>query len=805
MTVTSFRWRPALATTAVGALALTTLAGSPATAAEGPEQIANGDFSNGTAGWNIYPSGSVVDGWGCNTIAGGTGPYGAGIGQAVELIEGETYQLSFKAKSSVSPVPAAVRAVIQGTPSTTPAFPSYDQFLPEKSVSTTASDGSTTYSWTFTAPASITNAELWVFQQTGTASEAYTFCVDDVSLVGGAEKPVYKPDTGPRVRVNQVGYLPWTRKRATLVTEQTEPVAWQVRKGETTVASGMSKPRGVDASSEQNVHVIDFTSVRAIGTGYTLVADGETSFPFDISARAYEKLRVDSLSFFYPQRSGEPILGEVAGEAYDRPAGHVQSPADATAEMPNKGDLDVPCQSVANQTDASDKSYYPEGLWSCPEGYTLDVTGGWYDAGDHGKYVVNGGISVAQLLSTFERNKSANTADRWALRDRTLRVPERGNGVPDILDEARVELEWMLKMQVPSGTAPFTIGDRQLDVSGLAHHKIHDEAWTGLPLMPHLDAQVRSLHRPSTAATLNLAASAAQGARLFAPYDRAFSAKLLRAAKQAYAAAERVPDLYAPGADGAEGGGPYNDSTVTDEFYWAAAELYITTGGRWYLSGLRNSPHHKGNVFGDGGFDWGSVAALGRLDLATVKNALPEWDRQRVRRSVVAAGDRYITLQASQAYGQPYAPADNEYVWGSNSQILNNIVVLATAHDITGARRFRNAAIEGMDYILGRNALNQSYVTGYGEKHSRNMHSRWYSNQLDASLPNPPAGSVSGGPNSNEGTWDPTAQGLFGATGCAPQFCYVDDINSWSTNELTVNWNSALGWVASYVADQDNG
>ncbi len=143
----------ALATTAAGALALTSLvAASPATAAEGAEQITNGDFSNGTTGWNIYPTGAVQDGWGCNTVPAGTGAYGAGIGQAVALVEGETYQLSFKAKSSVSPVPAAARAVIQGTPETDPAFPGYDQFLPEKSVSTTASDGSTTYSWTFTAP-----------------------------------------------------------------------------------------------------------------------------------------------------------------------------------------------------------------------------------------------------------------------------------------------------------------------------------------------------------------------------------------------------------------------------------------------------------------------------------------------------------------------------------------------------------------------------------------------------------------------------------------------------------------------------
>jgi endoglucanase len=143
-------------------------------------------------------------------------------------------------------------------------------------------------------------------------------------------------------------------------------------------------------------------------------------------------------------------------------------------------------------------------------------------------------------------------------------------------------------------------------------------------------------------------------------------------------------------------------------------------------------------------------------------------------------------------------------VWGSNSQILNNIVVLAVAFDISGDLRYRDGALEGIDYLLGRNALNRSYVRGYGTVESHNMHSRMYANQLNPALPNPPRGAVSGGPNSFPDQWDPTATRLFGEQGCAPQFCYVDDINSWSTNEITVNWNSALAWVASWAADQDD-
>ncbi len=804
----------ALASTAAGALALTTLGVAPASAAEGPEQLVNGGFTNGTTGWTMYPGTATVDaaGFGCVTVPAKTGPYGAGIGQKVDLIKGETYELSFRAKSTATPTPAAARAIIQGTPTSVPKFEGYDPFLPAQSVAGTTADG-TNYRFTFTASADVKGAELWVFQQTAESTADYTFCVDDVSLKGGAEKEVYKPNTGPRVRVNQVGYLRFGPKRATLVTEKTEDTPWRlVNRDGKTVMRGHTAPRGMDESSQQNVHVMDFSRFEGSGTGFTLVADGEKSFPFNIGKGAYERLRVDALSFFYPQRSGVPILGAVAGEEYARPAGHVNSPEEAKEGNPNKGDAGVPCQSIGNQTendateteadDADNKPYYPEGLWFCPEGYRLDVTGGWYDAGDHGKYVVNGGISVAQLMSTYERTKTAFSTDRGRLEDGTLRVPEKGNKLPDVLDEARFELEWMMKMQVPAGTAPFKIGTRgEMNLSGMAHHKIHDEKWTGLPLMPHEDPQVRSLHRPSTAATLNLAAVTAQGARLFAPYDPAFANRLLRVSKTAYAAAKRVPDLYAPGADGQEGGGPYNDDNVTDEFYWAAAELYITTGWKRFRDDVVASPHHRTQVFMPEGFQWGRVAALGRLDLATVPNRIP--GRRAIQASVLEAADRLVVLQRGEAYGMTYSPTNNEFDWGSNSQVTNNLVVIGTAYDLSGKEKYRRSAIEGMDYLLGRNALNMSYITGYGEQHSRNQHSRWYANQIDPKYPNPPRGSLAGGPNSLEGTWDPIAKEKFGETGCAPAMCYIDHIESWSTNELTINWNSSLAWVASWMADQD--
>ena len=753
--------RPRLALAATAAsLALTGVAVTPALAdppPEAPEQITNGDFSAGVPPWFSYGSGplGVVDGQGCATVPGGlANPWDAGIGQdAVPLLAGSSYTLSFDI--SATPGASAVRAVLQlGTA----------PYTAYTSVDTTATSGGTRVEHTFTAPADNPTAQL-IFQIGGSTTEQ-TICLDNVSLRGGLEEPPYEPDTGPRVRVNQVGYLPNGPKNATVVTAETTPLPWQLRSATgAVVASGQSTPRGIDPASGQNVQTIDFSAHRTAGTGYTLVADGETSHPFDISGDLYRQLRSDALQFFYLQRSGIAIDGDLVGDEYARPAGHL-------GIAPNQGDTDVPCQAGV-----------------CD--YRLDVRGGWYDAGDHGKYVVNGGIATHQLLSTFERTKTAASADGGvALGDRTLRLPERGNDVPDILDEARWELEFLIRMQVPAGRP----------LAGMAHHKIHDRNWTGLPLAPEDDPQPRELHPPSTAATLNLAATTAQCARLYAPYDAAFAARCATVAKTAYAAAKAHPAIYASPAD-ATGGGAYDDTNVTDEFYWAAAELYLTTGEQAYLTDLTASPHHTGDVFDPRGFGWQSVAALGRLDLATVPSGLPAAERTRIRASVTAAADRYLAVLRDQAYGLPMPGDADSYFWGGNSNVLNNAVVLATAYDLTGQTGYRDGAVQAVDYLFGRNALNMSYVTGWGEQAARNQHSRIFGNQLDPSSPNPPVGSLAGGPNA--ALQDPFASQLL--AGCAPMFCYVDDINSYSTNEVAINWNSALAWIASFLADQGDG
>jgi endoglucanase len=766
----------------------TAFVATPAVAQDDPvEQLVNGSFDSGKDPWFSAgtTSDSVVAGTLCAVVPGGTvNPWDVIIGlNDVEIVAGEEYRFSFTASASAS---LNVRALVGNS------NPPY-QVLAETNPLIGPAASTTTLD--FVAGESLATGQV-AFQIGGKSATPWTFCLEVVSLLGGVEAEPYEPDTGPRVRVNQVGYLAEGPKEATLVTEETGRLHWQLHDAAgAVVATGRTTPAGVDPTSDLNVHTIGFDNLDATGFGYRLVSDGETSHPFAIGVDAvYEQLRDDAMTVYYTNRSGIAIDDAIV-PGYGRAAGHV-------GVAPNQGDTAVACMAPG---DPGQGLY--AATWTCPAGYALDVTGGWYDAGDHGKYVVNGGISAAQLMQTYERSLTAPSADPGALADGTLRLPESANGVPDILDEVRWELEWMLKMQVPAGSGPQGIDGVPVDVSGMAHHKISDVDWTGLPLAPANDAQPRHLFRPSTAATLNLAAAAAQGARLFEPFDGAFAAELLAAAEIAYAAALDHPAILAPppgGADTNPGSGPYNDDDVIDEFYWAAAELYLTTGGAGYLADIEASPLHGADaeVFTAAGFDWGHVAPLAVLDLATVTSDFR--DRDHMVGSIVDAADMYLKHQRPQPWGQAYAPEDGNYVWGSNSQILNNLQVIATAYDLTGRQRYADAVARSMDYILGRNALNISYVTGYGDVYAENQHSRMYADQVDVNLPNPPDGTLSGGPNSTAvSTGDPVAAQFL--TGCLHQWCYIDDIGSWSTNELTINWNAPTVWVANFMADLDDG
>lgn len=581
-----------------------------------------------------------------------------------------------------------------------------------------------------------------------------------------AAKP--KVAEASHLRVNQVGYFPKWGKAATLVSNAAESVEWKLLAAAphgSVIANGKSKVVGPDASSGDSVHVIDFSAFAIPGKGYELQVGNDKSFPFDIEDSIYAQLKVDALHFFYHHRSGVPIAMPYAGdEVWARGAGH-------------EADAKVEC--------------LPE--LEC--GFTMDVHGGWYDAGDHGKYVVNAGISVWTLLNAYERNDNLG-AETIAFADGSIAIPEAGNGVNDLLDEARFELEWMMRMQAPDTARPSGAGGGPPKWAGMVFHKVHEVAWSPVPHSP-ADAKVaRFLHRPSTAATLNVAAVAAQGARIWKRIDPAFAKQCLKSAERAWKAATATPDMFAPDTDHT-GGGPYNDNHLEDDFYWAAAELFLTTKKSVYAKAMKaTTPSAQVSTTRPSPMTWDWTGALGVISIATVPGA----DRALVddsRKAIVAAADVFVANVDREGYRTPLPlDAEKKYVWGSNSFVLNNAIILGLAYDFTKDGKYLQGAIDGMDYVLGRNAMSMSYVSGYGENPLVNPHHRFWAKQKDPAYPSLPPGVVSGGPNSS--LQDPYAQ-QAGLPGCAPQKCYVDHIESWSTNEIAINWNAPLVWVTAFL------
>lgn len=575
------------------------------------------------------------------------------------------------------------------------------------------------------------------------------------------------------IRIDQAGFETRGPKIAVLPSTQAQPLAWTLTDANgKTVASGQTIPVGADAASGESVHRIDFGTVRTPGTGYRLHVGATASHPFAIADRPFAPIATAAMAFFYQQRSGVPILPAfVERKDLARPAGHTPDVATCFAGRDQKGVKWPGCS------------------------YKIDATGGWYDAGDQGKYVVNGGVSTWTLLDLHERLAAFGDANAFA--DGRLALPERANGKDDLLDEARVEVAFLLAMQIPDGTKFAIAPDagvagkaitrfETIDASGLVHTKIADENWTGLPTAPADDHERRFLYPPSTAATLNMVGVAAQCARVWRTIDPAFATKCLTAARRGWAAALRHPNLLT--SSDFTGSGGYGDPDVRDEFTFAAAQLYATTSEPVFLDRLR-----KDGIFTDPGADigWGSLRLAGALTLATVPDALPTDDRAKLRSRITALADGFVAEGKRIGYGIPFGGTN--YPWGSNSSILNRAIVLGVAWQIDRKPAYRDAVVASLDYILGRNPLDRSYVTGIGTRPMQHPHHRFWAAAADKRYPAPPTGVLSGGPNSA------AANEPGPMKGCAPQTCWIDDYRAFTVNEVAINWNAPLVWTAAFL------
>jgi endoglucanase len=558
-------------------------------------------------------------------------------------------------------------------------------------------------------------------------------------LAACAAPPAPQAGDASPIRLNQVGYLPDANKLGVLglAPGGTAGDGFRIEndKGKV-VLQGQLQPARDWAPAGQLARIADFSALRKPGR-YRLLVDGvAASDPFVVGRQAYLPVVGAALKAYYYNRASTALPAAYAG-IYARAAGHpdTQVLVHASAASPQR-----------------------------PAGSTISAPKGWYDAGDYNKYIVNAGISTYTLLSAYEHYPAL-------FRDLRVGIPDEANGAPDILQEAWWNLQWMLAMQDPA--------------DGGVYHKLTNQQFDGV-VMPAQAQQPRYVVMKGTAATLDFAAVMAAASRIYAPFEAQYpgqSARMLAAARAAWAWAQQHPDVVYKQPDDIHTGG-YDDAELDDEFAWAAAELYVATGeGAFYQASVaRNVPASVPS--------WGSVGGLAWMTLAQHRDRLgPDADRARITREI----NGLATQLATQWQQSPWRVASEagDFHWGSNAVLLNQAMMLLQGYRLSHRREDLDAAQSQLDYVLGRNPLGRSFVTGIGLRPPLHIHHRLSeADGIDAPVP----GLLAGGANAGQ---QDAKDCKVAYPSSLPALAYLDDTCSYASNEVAINWNAPLVYVSA--------
>ena len=540
------------------------------------------------------------------------------------------------------------------------------------------------------------------------------------------------------IYINQVGFTKTAPKKAVL-NFPAERFEIKTISGEC-VFSGNVTEFGKDKISGEETFVADFSEFQSEGR-FTVNAGDAASVSFEIKDSIYAGLMKDVCKCFYYLRCGDALSKEFAGDYYHKPC-HM---------------------GLATVYGTDEKK---------------DVTGGWHDAGDYGRYSTAGSVAVAHILYGVRFFNE--------LLDTEFNIPkescEKGQ-YPDILSEVKVELDFLKKMQ------------RQ---DGAVYHKV--TTFNHAPfIMPQEDTNELFLFAVSSIATADIAAVFALAYTIYKDYDKAYADSLLEAAKRAYdwLLANPKPLLfYNPEGSNT---GQYDEAEDYSNRYWAAASLYEATGDKSYYHDAVDQKRKAGDYgekhagFGFQGdyltcLGWAEVAGLGSFSILLAGD---DSDLEKeLRTRYVAEADRLVKVASLNGFGIPMLPED--YIWGSNFEVEKYMMILAVTDKFVQHKdEYRKVICAGLDYLLGCNSVDTSYVTGYGEKAYKNPHLR--PTAVDG-IDDPWPGLVSGGPN--KGLQDEKASELPKDT--PPMKCYLDDVSCYSLNEITIYWNSPLVFVLAY-------
>ena len=550
------------------------------------------------------------------------------------------------------------------------------------------------------------------------------------------------------IKVNQVGYYSQAEKVAIIEPNAKTKTFYIKDKTGKTVWNSKATTIKKSPFSNKIRQELNFSKLTTPGT-YTLIA-GKYQQTITVSSHPYEAALKAAIKAFYLQRSGMELKKKYAGE-YARPAAHMDTLVKVHPSAASPGRA---------------------------AGTIISSPKGWYDAGDYNKYIVNSSFTIGLMLQSYELNKDYFNTIK-------VNIPNKDN-IPDLLEEIMYNLEWMITMQDPT--------------DGGVYHKLTTPNFEGF-VMPKDCHQERYVVQKSTPATLDFATTMAMAARIYAPFPQyaTFCQQAKEAAECAYAWAVKTPSLYyeqdsinkkfSP----AIYTGTYGDNKAEDEFFWAATELYITTGEKAYLEQAKQFAPDKFTIP-----TWGEVAGLGILEWfnqeLTNSPKAKDFDTSKFKQSLKTQCDDDIKALSASSFHSVFGNKESDFVWGSNSEKCagRGIAQMYEYALSNNNKTYKEAALSTIDYLFGRNATGYCYLTGFGTQQVMHPHHRISaSDGIKAPLP----GLLAGG--ANAGKQD--AANVPSYPSSSPDEAYQDHEGSYASNEIAINWNAylvaLLGWL----------
>lgn len=602
-------------------------------------------------------------------------------------------------------------------------------------------------------------------------------------------------DNIPNIIIDQFGYLPGSQKIAVIKDPQigfdnsdsyTPGDVLHVINRSTgdTVFTGAPVPwnnGSTDASSGDKAWQFDFSDLGNTGTYYILdQGTGQRSFDFIISHNVYNEVLKQAMRTFFYQRVGYPKDAQYAGDGWADGASHT-------------GNLQDPeCRAFLDKNNPDTEK---------------DLSGGWYDAGDYNKYTNWTANYIVEMMKAY-----LEKPDAWG---DDYNIPESGNGIPDILDEATWGIDHLLKMQQPDGSVLSIVGES---------HASPPSAATG-----------PSYYGPAnTSATMNTAAALAISSRVYRQIGMdEYADTLITRAIKAWNWGDVNPSVLFDNNSseynsvglgaGRQEVDNYGREMIKLE---AACYLFEQTGDVLYRDYFDN--HYSNCHLMTWNFAYpyeteNQEALLYYLTLDDGTSSVQDDIRTTYRNAMVNGSENF---PAHTENDDPYLAFLGSYVWGSNAvkSGQGNMFYNMISYGIYPAydQISEYAAQSYVNYIHGVNPLNFVYLSNmyaFGAENGVNeFYHSWFTNgsslwdRVGVSTYGPPPGYLTGGPNPSY-DWD----------GCCPSGCgsssnnavclsesisppkdqpeqksYKDFNTSWPLNSWSVTENSC-GYQVKYI------